>query len=100
LPIEDDDALHFDLVANEMLHKCQGGEDYFVPIDEYRNFWLGFVRHVQGIYAQDLPYTDENSLEEGFDLFEQNLKTSSDQTKQAEKSDKVIHVDFVNKHKL
>jgi len=100
LPIEDDDALHFDLVANEMLHKCQGGEDYFVPIDEYRNFWLGFVRHVQGIYAQDLPYTDENSLEEGFDLFEQNLKTSSDQTKQAEKSDKVIHVDFINKHRL
>ncbi len=100
LPIEDDDALHFDLVANEMLHKCQGGEDYFVPIDEYRNFWLGFVRHVQGIYAQDLPYTDESSLEEVFDPFEQDLKTPNDQVKQAEKSDKVIHVDFINKHKL
>ena len=100
LPIEDDDALHFDLVANEMLHKCQGGEDYFVPIDEYRNFWLGFVRHVQGIYAQDLPYTDESSLEQVFDPFEQGLKTSSDQAKQGQENNKVIHVDFINKHRL
>lgn len=100
LPIEDDDALHFDLVANEMLHKCQGGEDYFVPIDEYRNFWLGFVRHVQGIYAQDVSFTEEQSLEEVFDPFEQGLKKPAHQASHEKQDEKVIYVDFVNKHKL
>ena len=75
LPVDDDDALHFGLEANEMLRSNNDNDDN-VPIEVYKNFWLGFVLHIQGKYSQssqDLSsfHSDEKmaeKIDEQFDL--------------------------------
>ncbi len=48
LPVDDDDALSFGIQANQMLRKCKGDKDYFVPLQVFSDFWLGLLRHLNG----------------------------------------------------
>lgn len=47
LPREGADAMSFGLQANDMLRKRKGEKDYFVPLEVFRDFWLGLIDVVQ-----------------------------------------------------
>lgn len=113
LPIGDDAALHFGLAANEMLRSRKDNPHSDVPIEVYRNFWLGFVLHVQGKYAQDRPVqpTDDPFCIKGIQLPAHSEKQSNinlDKTKLSKNPNSsmktptgtVIQVDFTAKRKL
>jgi len=56
LPESNVDAMQFGLLANDMLRKTKNHKDYFVPLEEYGDFWLGMIRHVKeavGGYPQE-----------------------------------------------
>ena len=115
LPVGDDAALHFGLAANEMLRSRKDNPRSGVPIEVYRNFWLGFVLHVQGKYAQDRPVqpTDdpfcikefqfsagsERQENVGLDKTELPKKPIASQPMKTPISN-VIRVDFTAKRKL
>lgn len=43
IPEHGADAVNFGLEVNEMLRKRKGEQDYFVPLEVFRDFWLGLV---------------------------------------------------------
>lgn len=97
LPTGDDAALNFGLAANEMLRSSKDNPIVDVPIEVYRNFWLGFVLHVQEKYAQDGPFSDSPKVHAI------DSDSDSDSTDdffieiEEEQGGKVIYVDFKNK---
>ncbi|MEH6343621.1 MAG: hypothetical protein V7785_00915 [Bermanella sp.] len=90
LPVKDEDAIRFGLSANRTLRKCKGDHDYFVPLEVFRDFWLGRVQQVLGkpIKAPEKVIKEKEKkskkiIQEGFEV---NGNT-------------VIKVDFINRCK-
>lgn len=46
LPIAPEDAFGFGIRVNEQLRICKGDKDYFRPIEDYREFWLGMLQQL------------------------------------------------------
>lgn len=83
LPIDDDDALRFGLIANDMLRKHKGLKDYFIPVTEFKDFWLGLLEHYN------------EGEEENLQLDQHDIKQAS-----ATPGSNVVAVDFQNKKRL
>lgn len=46
LPVSHDDAVSFGLLTNDTLRKRKEDNEYFVPLEVFRRFWLGLLDHV------------------------------------------------------
>ncbi len=57
------DAVSFGLSANDMLRKRKGDKNYFVPLEIFRDFWLGLIQVVKSKAKNPKPktirFTDE-----------------------------------------
>ncbi len=80
LPADMGQAMEFGLIINDQLRKRKGDVDYFVPLEVFRDFWLGLL---------DVLLSQELEASEGDD----------DLVLEGEHESKVIHVDFVNRKK-
>ncbi len=61
LPVDDDDALQFGIQTNQMLRKCKGDKDYFVPLQVFGDFWLGLLQHLNGEHSSSDQAHTENA---------------------------------------
>ncbi len=53
LPEAGEEAFGCGVKINEMLRKCKGDKDYFVPLEEFRDFWLGMLEFSDTKQEQD-----------------------------------------------
>lgn len=75
LPEEGADAMSFGLQANDMLRKRKGDKEYFVPLEVFRDFWLGLIDVVQQTPSKPKPIKFDDEQE----------------------GENIIHVDFKNR---
>lgn len=80
LPEDGADAVSFGLSVNEMLRKRKGDKDYFVPLEVFRDFWLGLIRVVK-----EQPAAKKSSA---------SLSAVGTVSEASERGDNVINVDF------
>lgn len=76
LPLHLDQAMEFDFIVNNFVRKSRGGAEKFVPLEVFRDFWLGLL---------DVIWDSG-----GFDG--ENMQADNRESKA-----QVIHVDFKNK---
>lgn len=63
LPENGADAVSFGLAINEALRKRKGERDYFIPLEVFRDFWLGLIRVVKDkAPKQNAVHTDDNNV--------------------------------------
>ncbi len=100
LPLTDEDAIRFGLSVNRTLRKCKGDVEYFVPLEVFRDFWLGRVQQVLGN-----PIKTSEEVKKGSTVKESAIKEKENKTKKAVTEatgvvgDTVIKVDFINRCK-
>lgn len=59
LPEKPEEAFGFGIKMNEWLRKRKDDKDYFVPVEVFRDCWLGMLEHMDAQSAQDKPYLAE-----------------------------------------
>ncbi len=62
LPQSGEEQFGCGVQINETLRKCKGDKDYFVPLDRFRDFWLGMLKFQQTQQAQKKKRVPDNVL--------------------------------------
>lgn len=55
LPVAADDAVRFGLAVNDTMRSRKSTRDWFVPLEVFRDFWLGLLDHVSQAQAKIAP---------------------------------------------
>lgn len=52
LPVAADDAVRFGLSVNDTVRTRKSSRDWFVPLEVFRDFWLGLLEHVSQVHPR------------------------------------------------